>query len=136
RNRRSANGISENDLQRKLHDPRIARKIGDLPKLAAGHVIIGKTKVRVVECIEHVPTQIETPSFTEILEAPRQAHVELCGPGSSHRVAAAITQPNRICRRGEVGGIEPSINGSLIRREISTSKAIAVLRGQAAKVAQ
>src|SRR5437867_7932590 len=85
-----ARRISKNEFERELHDSGIPRKIGDLSELPAGDVIIRYAEMRIVEGIQHVPTQLHLSSFAEIIERPCHVEIELCQSGTCHGVSPQL----------------------------------------------
>src|SRR5208282_6040959 len=55
----------EVELQRKLHNPRVTRQVGDLPKSGSlvRDVVVGQSEVRGVERIQHMPSEFEMAAF-------------------------------------------------------------------------
>src|SRR5438552_7050831 len=84
---------SEDKLQRELHYSGISCQSGDSTRGAIGDVILGKSELRRVEHIEHLPAQLQATTFTEILESPAQPKVEVYVVRSPQRVSAAVAQP-------------------------------------------
>src|SRR5258706_3688617 len=108
---------SEDKLQRELHYSGIARQSGDSTRGGIGDVVLRESKLRRVEHIEHLPTELQATTFTEILESPAQPKIEVDVVRSPQRVTAAVAQPRfdgvvlgRIsCRRRGVGRTRASV---------------------------
>src|SRR5262249_32951247 len=96
------------ELQRELHDSRIAGQGSDLPKITStGSVVCRQSELRCVQRVEDLPAKFQVTAFTHYWEDACQGHIKVGESGALYCVAPAVAQMtcdwSRKSSRTEVG---------------------------------